>query len=166
MHLPLLALTLVAGFATASSPPDDAAHAIAFETIAVMSDTTGINLVPHVPIAVRNADDLADLERIIGDGVAGDLPDRVIAAVEQVPTGMMPLVGIIDTGCSPPSTPGLSIDADGNVAMYALDPVPRPAGVLRGRRHDRRARRRSGRRPDRRRRPRRAARLRTRSPAP
>ena len=124
MHAPLLALTLVAGFATASSPPDDAADAIAFETIAVISDTTGINLVPHVPIAVRNADDLADLEGIMSDGFSGDLADRVMAAVEQVPTGMMPLVGIIDTSCGPPSTPGLSIDTDGNVAMYALDPVP------------------------------------------
>ena len=65
MHAPLLALTLIAGLATASSPPDTAADAIPFETIAVMSDTTGINLVPHVPIAVRNADDLADLEWII-----------------------------------------------------------------------------------------------------
>ena len=68
MHAPLLALTLIAGLATTSSPPDNAADAITFETIAVMSDSTGINLVPHVPIAVRNADDRADLGWILGDG--------------------------------------------------------------------------------------------------
>ena len=124
MHAPLLALTLIAGLRHGIIAAGRRRRRHPFETIAVMSDSTGINLVPHVPIAVRNADDLADLEGIMGDGFSGDLPDRVMAAVEQVPTGMMPLVGIIDTSCGPPSTPGLSIDADGNVAMYALDPVP------------------------------------------
>ncbi len=101
----------------------DGADPIAFDTVAVLSDTTGINLVPHVAIPVRTADDRADLGRLLDAGTIGGFADRVLAAVDEVPAGRMPLVGIIDTSCSPPTTPGLRRDDGGNVTMYAVDPV-------------------------------------------
>ena len=119
---------------------------VEFETLGIVSDTTGINLGEHI-LRLGNDDDIE---------AAGSAPGgrrglavrrrRSSTRIGEIPAGTVVLIGIIDISCTPADEAGLVRGDDGELAMFAPGHVPEPiecfaANVI-GRRAARRRRRR------------------------
>lgn len=135
MHTRLGTLFLLAGLMTmmpaphthssaAATGPEPVAATIDSETVAIVSDVTGINLVDGVAVPVRTVDDLADLESVLSYGDPNRVfASNVVAAVEQVPPDRLALVGLVHTGCTPPEKAGVRVEPDGEIRLFAPDPL-------------------------------------------
>ena len=123
-------LALVAGIATAQSatatdnPPKG--EPVPFETVAILSGTTGINLYDTQILRLASIEDVVLAGELLADGRDPTMADGVVDSIEEFPDGKVILVGIIDISCTPAETAGLVRLDDGHLAMYAPGHVPEP----------------------------------------
>jgi len=124
----MVTATLAAG-ATAA-PPASPSHAadtdVPFDTLGIVTDTTGINLYPPEILRVRDDSDIEPTREILATGYGPSFADQVVAEIGEIPSDRVVLIGAIDSSCTPASTAGLVRGKDGDLVMYAPGHVPEP----------------------------------------
>ena len=80
-----------------------------FETLAVVSDTSGINLGDHQILRLARDEDIDAAGELLADDYGSPLADEVMAAVDEIPRGAVVLIGVIDVSCTPATRPGSSV---------------------------------------------------------
>jgi hypothetical protein len=126
-----LAIT-VAGFsgvATTATAADDTPKGdpVPFETLAIESSSSGINLWYRQILRVRPHDDLQELtEQLAGDFDPAFAEELVAAIGDGVEPGHVVLIGEIDSSCTPAKEAGLVRSFDGQLEMFAPGHVPEP----------------------------------------
>ena len=116
----------------ATSPPAAAAPVppkgdqVHFETLAIVSGTTGINLYETQILRLASSEDVVRAGELLADGSDARMADAVVDSIDEFPDGKVVLVGIIDISCTPAETAGLVLLDDGHLAMYAPGHVPEP----------------------------------------
>jgi hypothetical protein len=109
----------------AASPP--AGEPVPFETLAVVADTTGINLAQGHILRVASPDDIEPVGALLSAGhYGGTMAGEVVAAIGDVPPGTVVLIGVIDQSCTPAKSAGLVRGDDGELVMFAPGHVPEP----------------------------------------
>jgi hypothetical protein len=125
--LAVAAAHLVAGAGTvqATSPPGG--EPVPFETLAIVADTTGINLAQGHILRVASPDDIEPVSALLSAGYyGGTMAGEVVAAIGDVPPGTVVLIGVIDQSCTPAKAAGLVRGPDGELVMFAPGHVPEP----------------------------------------
>ena len=129
-RLVVTALAIVAGIATAQSataagdPPKG--EPVPFETLAIVSGTSGINLYDTQILRLASGEDLARADELLAEGRDPTMADEVVDSIAEIPDGKVVLVGIIDVSCTPAKAAGLVRLEDGHLAMFAPGHVPEP----------------------------------------
>jgi hypothetical protein len=100
---------------------------VPFETLAIVSGTTGINLAEGHILRVASPDDLEPVAALLDAGRFDEtMADEVIVAIGDVAPGTVVLIGVIDQSCTPAQAAGLVRSDDGELAMFAPGHVPEP----------------------------------------
>jgi hypothetical protein len=108
----------------ASAP---AGEPVPFESLAIVSGTTGINLAEGHILRVASPDDIEPVAALLDAGPYDDtMADEVVEAIGAVPPGTVVLIGVIDQSCTPAKVAGLVRGPDGELAMFAPGHVPEP----------------------------------------
>jgi hypothetical protein len=110
--------------AAADEPPKG--EPVPFETLAIVSGTSGINLGDDQILRLSNSHDIERAGRLLAGGFDSTLADDVVAAIDDIPADTVVLVGVIDTSCTPAEAAGLVRLEDGHLAMFAPGHVPEP----------------------------------------
>ena len=98
-----------------------------FETLAIVSDTTGINLAEGHILRVASPDDIEPVRALLTSGYYDEtMAGEVVAAIGDVPPGTVVLIGVIDQSCTPAKAAGLVRGDDGELKMFAPGHVPEP----------------------------------------
>ena len=117
---------LAAGHPAAASA-EPKGEPVPFETVAVVSDISGINLGDHQILRLARNEDIDAVGELLAEDHGSPLADEVMAAVDEVPSGAVVLMGVIDVSCTPATEAGLvRLDAGGELVMFAPGHVPAP----------------------------------------
>jgi hypothetical protein len=125
--LAVAAAHLAAGAPTvgAASPP--AGEPVPFETLAIVSGTTGVNLAEGHILRVASPDDIEAVAALLDTGPYDEtMAGEIVGAIGDVAPGTVVLIGVIDQSCTPAKAAGLVRGLDGELAMYAPGHVPEP----------------------------------------
>jgi hypothetical protein len=120
----ILAVPMTAAASAMSPPPKG--DAVDFETLAIVSGTTGINVAPAAILRLASDADVEAAGDLLAHGRDATMADAVVASIDTVAPGTVVLVGVIDVSCTPADEAGLVRGADGELVMYAPRHVPEP----------------------------------------
>jgi hypothetical protein len=121
----MLSAMATAHSATASGDPPKG-EPVPFETVEIVSGTSGINLYDRQILRLASSEDIDAAGALLTHGNDSTLADEVINSIGEIPAGKVVLVGIIDISCTPAETAGLVRLDDGHLAMFAPGHVPEP----------------------------------------
>jgi hypothetical protein len=125
LSLAILAPTTTAPGATAAADPPKG-DPVPFETLAIVSGTTGIDLTDDQILRLTSTDDVEAVGDLLAEGHDPMLADDVVAAIDEIPPGDVVLIGVIDVSCTPAEAAGLVRLDDGHLAMFAPGHVREP----------------------------------------
>ena len=103
-------------------PPSD----VPFETLGIVSTTSGINLLEGSLLTIRDEYEIDAARDLLATGYDDSFARQVISTIEQIPSDRVVLVGVIDSSCTPAKAAGLQRDKDGELEMTAPGHVPEP----------------------------------------
>ncbi len=112
------------GSSTASAATGDVD--VPFETLGIVSSTSGINLAEPAMLAIRSTYDVGSARDLLATGYDESFADDVIATIGEIPPDRVVLVGVIDASCTAATDAGLVRDKSGELTMYAPGHVPEP----------------------------------------
>lgn len=123
----IVSVTLAAGtLAIAPCSADATDVDVPFETLGIVSNTTGLNLDQPAVLRVRDESDIEPTRELLATGYGPEFTDRVMAQVGEIPSDRVVLIGVIDSSCTPARAAGLVRAKDGHLIMYAPGHVPEP----------------------------------------
>lgn len=124
----LVTAILTAGALGLAPAPSSAStgHDVPFETLGIMTNTTGINIYPPTVLRVRDDSDVESTRELLATGYDSAFADRVVAQIGEIPSDRVVLIGVIDVSCTPAGAAGLMRTKDGHLEMYAPGHVPEP----------------------------------------
>ena len=117
---------LSGGWAATASATDAASADVPFETLGIVSSTSGINLLEGSIIAVRADHEVDGARDVLARGYDESFTREVIGTIGEIPSDRVVLVGVIDSSCTPAKEAGLQRDKDGELSMTAPGHVPEP----------------------------------------
>jgi hypothetical protein len=114
------------GVAQAAHPIDLPPTDVPFETLGVVSASSGINLLEGSLVTVRDEYDVDATRDLLSTGYDDSFARQVTATIGEIPSDRVVLVGVIDSSCTPAKDAGLRRDKDGELVMFAPNHVPEP----------------------------------------
>ena len=97
---------------------------VPFETLGIVAETSGINLVEGSLLAIRGDREVSAAREFLADGYDDSFAREVIDTIGEIPSDRVVLIGVIDSSCTPAKKAGLERDANGELHMSAVGHVP------------------------------------------
>jgi hypothetical protein len=122
----LAGVALLCGGGATASATDVSSADVPFETLGIVSATSGINLLEGSVITVRGDHEIDATRVVLAQGYDPSFSREVIGTIGEIPSDRVVLIGVIDSSCTPAKAAGLHRDDDGELSMIAPGHVPEP----------------------------------------